>query len=389
LNINYFKKTNLKVFFLLIFVLFFIKTAAAVEIGGNIEMDYTLQGNGDISSIWQGGAELEFYLPESSDLIPRCVLKIDAGEGKTALKYLYLRRKGENYRLTLGRQPISWAYGSVINPFNYGFAVEGLGGETTTLAVDGLNYTYLLGQGRRLEFAVDYPQNVFDSARGFTAEKMGTGFRLRLPAAGLDFNLQAVSCPVEEPLIYNNENFGILTHRFNRAGLTFKKDFDDFALYGAGGYYLFTLDNADNIDDIILQLGFDSSFYLGEFHQNKVFIQGEYMRFVNNELNLGNLMALGSGVDSISTAETGTAEAVLPLITARDLLILNLDYQRDMFSSIGLALMAETEQGAAALMPYLREDLGGGLEFRLQGSFLYDGKEEITPGAGINLKYYF
>ena len=74
---------------------------------------------------------------------------------------------------------------------------------------------------------------------------------------------------------------------------------------------------------------------------------------------------------------------------AHDLLLLNLDYQREMFSSMGLALMAETNQGALMAIPYFSEDLGGGVELLIQGTMGYDGDDMVTPGFGFNLSYYF
>ena len=377
--------TTLTMVFFLGLVLLLGCQARAVEIGGNINIDYYLNDIGeDVNTIWQGEAQLEFYIPSGNELTPRFVLQtgVTAGQTYTEVKYLYLRRSLENGRLTVGRQPISWAYGSVINPLDYGFTVEGLAGEDITPGVDGVRYSHSLGAGRRLELALDYPDNVTgflreDTPGGVEPDSLGAGFRLRLPAPGYDLSLNAVT----------RKTTALMSEqRLSRGGLTFKTDVGDYGVYGAAAYYHLSPEPYEDVDDIVLQLGVDTSFFVGEFSQQRVLVQGEYLRFLNQELSPGVLAAFS---DEMAGEDAYGDEGIGGLLSASDLLILNVNYERDMFSSLGLSLMAETEENNVALLPYYSDDLGGGFEYRVQGNILRDKDDQITLGTGVGLTYYF
>ena len=383
---RYLCRSFLLVFFILLVFSFTVRPSAAVEIGGEINLDYYLNDvTDDINTIWQGEAELEFYLPSGSNLTPRFVLQtgVAAGQTYTEVKYLYLRRSLEKGRLTLGRQPISWAYGSVINPFDYGFTVEGLASEDITPGVDGVRYSHSLGEGRRLEAALDYPDDLTaylsstGTPEGVVLDNLGVGLRLRLPAPGYDLSFNAVT---RETTALMGEQ------RLSRGGVTFKTDIGDYGVYGAAGYYNLSSEDFDDLDDYVLQLGFDTSVFAGEFSQRRILIQGEYIRFLKEDLHPGVLAAFTDQFGGEADAE---GRGIQELLSASDLLIFNINYERDMFSSLGLSVMTETEKGTAALLPYYIDDLGGGFEYRVQGNILRDSENELTLGTGVGISYYF
>ncbi|MFN2364548.1 MAG: hypothetical protein ABR596_09625 [Halarsenatibacteraceae bacterium] len=366
----------------------------AVEIGGELNLNAGLNypAAGDLSSSFGGAAELELYLPETARIEPRLVMQgslRDSGDAAFDFKYLYLRRRFENSHLTLGRQPVSWSYGAVINPYDYGFGIEGLAGETITPGVDGARYFQSLGAGRSLEAVISWPE--------FTAdiEQLGFGGRLRLPGQGYDLSFNLAS--QEIPYLAISEGGPVLREdRLIRAGMTYSGDLGELGAYGAAGYYRL---NGREIDDWVIQLGLDYSWLLGEYGSRQVMVQGEYLRFIQNDLDMTALLGLALSDqllgDQMPGGEMPGAEipangiAGGEIFSARDLFILNISTGLDSFTRIGLAVIGETENRNIMAAPYYSSDLGSGLEFRLEGSVGLDSDNEINTGISAGMTYYF
>ena len=346
-----------------------IYPAAALEIGGHMELDYYIDdiSENNFSAGWRGSAELEFFLPAAAGFTPRFILKAGVLPGNSfiGVKYLYIRQQREMGRLTLGRQPVSWSYGSVINPFNFGPDIEGLTPESEAESVDGIRYSHALGQGQRLEVVLGFKQT--PAAAG----DLDLGVRLHIPEPGYDLSINAVS------QVFGNS-------RLTRAGVTCKMDFMDIGFYGAGGVFHLEHDSTD-FTDPVLQLGGDYSFLVGEYEQNRILTQLEYIRFLNKNLNFGHLLQTHDDVGAFN----GSPEQGTVLTSAYDLIIAHFDYQLDRFAHTGLSLLAESNNQHVFLLPYYSEELGGGLEYRLQGNIFRDSEREFTTGAGVQLRYYF
>ncbi|MFW6386951.1 MAG: hypothetical protein ACOCZM_03155 [Bacillota bacterium] len=359
----------------------------AVDLGGEINLNFGLISpveEDEILTSWDGEAELEFLFPDLDKLKPRLVVKagINEGDTYTDLKYLYLRRELGDGDITLGRQPVSWAYGSVINPLDYKFAAEGLAGESITASVDGVRYYHSLSGDNSLEAAVDYSSKMYENL-----EDLDAGFRLRLPGSGYDLSFNGVR---QQREIYNQQTATDIEVTLDRIGTTFKTDIGDTGIYGAAGYYILTPEFGDKSEDIVLQLGTDYSFMTEEYGGNRVMLQAEFLRFLKEELDLGLLAGLGSGSgDGTGSIAGGWGLDPTEFLTARDLLVLNLDYERDMFSSVGMAVMAGIEKEAAVFIPYYSEELGDNLELRVEGNLFRDSGGDYTPGAGVTLSHYF
>ena len=374
----------LAIIFLLV-VGFNSKQAQAVDIGGELNLNAGLnyQADGDLTTSFSGSTELEFYLPATAGVEPRLVMQgslRDTGDADFNFKYLYLRRRFDSGHLTLGRQPVSWSYGAVINPYDYGFSIEGLAGETLTPGFDGARYFHSLGGGRSLQAVINWPD--YNSE----LDQLGFGSRLRLPGQGYDlsFNLASHEIPVN-PLNLN------LLDRLTRAGMTYSGDIGEIGAYGAAGYYRL---NDSEIDDWIIQLGLDYSWQTGEFADRQIILQGEYLRFIQNDLNMTALLGLALSNQSFGEQMPGgdmpvNGMAGGEIFTARDLFIFNISTNLDSFTNIGLALLAETENNNLMAAPYYISDLGGGLELRIGGSVGLDSDNEINTGISAGLTYYF
>ncbi len=366
----------------------------AIDIGGELNLNAGLNysADGDLTTGFSGSTELEFYLPGAAGIEPRLVIQgslRDSGEADFNFKYLYLRRRFNNGHLTLGRQPVSWSYGAVINPYDYGFSIEGLAGETLTPGIDGARYFHSLGAGKSLQAVINWPE--YNSE----LDELGFGARLRLPGQGYDLSFNVASQKIPHIDIIDDE-LVLLEDRLTRAGLTYSGDIGELGAYGAAGYYRL---HDTEIDDWVIQLGLDYSWVTGEFGSRQIIVQGEYLRFVQNDLDMTALLGLAISNQSLGEQVPGgdmsggnmSASSIAggEIFTARDLFILNISTNLDSFTNIGLALLGETEKNNLMAAPYYISDLGGGLELRLDGSIGLDSDNEINTGISAGMIYYF
>ncbi len=372
----------------LILLLFFSsmgEVVEAVEIGGEMEITTGLSYIDELEGTYSGRGELELYLPQARNLESRLVLRgsLRPDDADLGVKYLYLRQRRDNGHITLGRQPVSWSYGAMINPFDFGFGIEGVAEETLTPEIDGVRYFHSLGQGRSLQLVAEFPGEFVDRL-----DELGYGARLRLPRVGHDMSFNAAYQPVR-----------IIEDNLIRAGLTYSGDIGDAGIYGSAGYYRLE-DNSS--DDYLAQLGLDYSWEIGpEYDTRPVFLQAEYLRFLQRDLGevfflqMTDGMMLTGGEADISNEENGNASGTEPEtpgeigeLSIYDLLVASLTVELDPFSRAGAALIGSSGENILALTPFYISELGGGFELRVESNLSYDG-DDFGAGAGVGLSYYF
>ncbi len=383
---NYLRIVLAAVMIFLLIAGFNNQQAMAIDIGGELNLNAGLNysAEGDLSSSFGGRAELEFYLPGDAGVEPRIVMQgtlRDDGNANFNFKYLYLRRRIESGHLTLGRQPVPWSYGAVINPYDYGFGIEGLAGETLSPGFDGARYFQSLRAGKSLQAVINWPEFTTD------IDKLGFGGRIRLPGQGYDLSFNLASHEISYLAISNGEPV-LIEDRLTRAGVTYSGDVNELGVYGAAGYYHL---NDSSLDDWVIQLGFDYSWLTGEFADRKVMLQGEYLRFIQNDLDMTSLLGLAMAGQTFEFDGGMPANGMAggEIFSASDLFVLNISIGLDSFTNIGLALLGETENRNILAAPYYVSDLGGGLELRLDGNIGLDSDNEIKTGISVGMTYYF
>ncbi len=362
-------------FLILVFILIMgVENIQALEVGGKIEIQTGLFYNEDLKTNLSGLGELEFFLPETRNLSTRLVLraKMDDLSPELGIKYLYLRRQLENGHITLGRQPISWSYGAIINPLDYGFGVEDLAGESISPEIDGIRYFHSLGDGASLQFVTGFSEGL----REQPLERLGYGARLRVPRAGSDFSLNLIDQPISFVL-------GQLEDNLFRVGLTYSGDVGSLGVYGTLGYFIL---RDLEMDDFVGQVGIDYSWKVGpDYQEQTVYFQGEYLRFFKKELGPLFFMQMGEGSNLVSGEilnENNSPEFF-------DLFVANLSMEIGPFSQAGTAFITETGDWLIGLVPYYQTDLGGGVELRVGGNLLRDVQGDVSVGGNVVLSYYF
>ena len=353
--------------------------AGTPDIGGKVELrtglnyiDSKFYGN-----FWSLG-EIEFFLPENSLFEPRLMLQstLTDKDSDTAIKYLYARHHMNQAHLTIGRQPVFWSYGAMLNLMDFGTGVDNLAGTSFRTGIDGLRYHHNLGSGRSLQLVTS-----FDSTRSLSNNKTGYGMRLRMPASGYDLSFNFFNQPVFMGM-------GNQLERLLRGGATYNIDMGSFNTYGAIGYYRL---KDSSTSDYLIQVGFDTSRIVSA-HRTLI-IKGEYYRFINSRFdaslltrlmlggkNLDNRLQSGGNADSLQTAGS---------MLRRDLLLINFNLQQDFFTNIGLTTMFESSGNTIAVAPYYISELGEGLEMRIDGSVTRLDSNEYISALATSINYYF
>ena len=161
-------------------------------------------------------------------------------------KKLYLRRKFDRFHLTVGRQPVSWSFGSLLNPVDYTLGAVALDEENNSKYTDAVEVYTPLNWNSSLSLVTSFPAG-FD----LEAEKMKWGVRGRFGVKGYDLTVNyvreaAVLAGAAAELTGLREAGGavgdvaallpgILPRQ--RAGFAFKGDLGEIGFYGAYGHY--------------------------------------------------------------------------------------------------------------------------------------------------------
>ena len=353
----------------------------AIEAGGKAEVLFTgvLPEDGDFEDEFKDSLDLELYLPQIGNTefsyafqISRPLQGLSAHEEAGYFpKKLYLKHKFEKMYLTLGRQPVSWSFGSLLNPVDYTLGSVALDEENNSKYTDAVEVYIPLNWNSSLSLVASFPE-------GFTAEEEQRkwGARARFGVKGYDLTVNYV----QEADVFGTVA-GALDEILSsipreRVGLTFKGDLKDFGIYGAYGHYFGEGTESGNS----YLLGADYSYNLN--HGTKIIFQMEYLevevKFLEPQLRK-DLLKMGS--DDQRT----------------DFLIGSLKYPLDDFSSISLMTMVSLDDGSLFLTPSFLTTLPGNLDLELSATF-FEGKDGtlFDPGAvmpqaiiSISLRYPF
>ncbi len=360
---------------LAVFSLIYPSSLSLMEIGGEIRTSAgIICTESEMKASLSGLAEIELFFSSPESVEPRLVFQAELADEniKPGIKYMYLRPRGEWGHFTIGRQPVFWSYGAMLNLMDYGLGVDDLAGETLRTGIDGLRYHRLIGDGRSIQFVASFPERT-----NVKFDHMGFGSRLRIPGKGRDISFNFLYQPLD-PV-----SEGVFSDSLLRAGATWSFDAGPFGLYGSGGYFRLS-DSGES--DLLAQLGVDTSWRAGG-GRYVVVLQAEYYRFVEEKMNASVLAGLQLGGGSI---ERGAQEAgAFGILGGNDLFLANIYFQPDFFTSAGTLLFIETENETGGIAPYYITELGGNVELRFDSSLMLDGGEDIHFGLTTSLYYYF
>ncbi|HHU82571.1 MAG TPA: hypothetical protein GXZ26_06170, partial [Firmicutes bacterium] len=309
----------------------------AVEAGGKAELFYsgTWFENGVFTDELKDYLELELYLPSLGRTEFSYAFRIDLPlQGLTAgkeasyfTKKLYLKHRFPRFHLTVGRQPVSWSFGAMLNPVDYTLGAEALEEESDSKFTDAVEANIPLNWNSGLTLVASFPAG-FD----FDTKKLKWGVRGRFGVKGYDLTLNYVQEPAAGPSRHGHGLPGLpgaVPLPRQRAGLTFKGDLGDLGVYGAFGHYFEKAGESGNS----YLIGADYSYNIG--YHGKLTMQLEYLGLDGSNLSqlLGPFIMMGSG------------EERTQLLTG------NLAYPIDDFSTVMLTAIANPNGSKYLLIP--------------------------------------
>ncbi|PJB56436.1 MAG: hypothetical protein CO097_05180 [Candidatus Infernicultor aquiphilus] len=348
------KYFNITILFIIIFLLVLIPVSAKIDIGGEVNTSLVgiLDNQGNISGYLQESLDLELFLPSFDDTQAKYEIYLYnhplSGGFDYLLKKLYLKHKFEKFHLTVGRQPISWSFGSMLNPVDFSLGAMVMDEETGSKYQNAIEAYYPINWNSSITAIAAFPN-------GF--ENMKWGLRGRTMLEGYDLTLNYVREPEE-----NSAETMIPVSQ--RIGISAKGDLGPFGIYGALGYYF--KDNDDG--DLAYLIGGDYSYFFEA--GNKIYFQLEYLSIKKDNL----FSILGSFFSGNITNN---------LDNQVGLLLGLLNYEINEFSQVSLMAISSLNDGSMIIMPGYHNQLNNNLSFNLNMA-IYSGKEGTLFGSTVS-----
>ncbi|WP_235044009.1 porin family protein [Halanaerobium saccharolyticum] len=349
-------------------VILFSKPVLTADIGGKASLNSNLTyADSELNNSLAAELELEWYLPYDFplDIQNRTVISLDEeAEDQVELwfKKLYLRQKLGPLTVKLGKQPVSWSYGALINPVDYSLGAENLEEESRAKYVNGIELYYPINWGSGLTFV----------ASDIDGKEHKWALRGRTTYKGYDLSASYVQTPVAD------------NADFERYGLTAKGDLGPLGVYGAYGLW-----RDSEIDYDIYQLGADYSYHF--LAGSQLFLQGEYLRLEGAAGDISAFDFFNLGTEN--GAEQPAADSGSSSFENLDFFNTNISYELDEFSSIGIMTVSYLDDGSTIFIPNYSYLFGSNLLLELRGSIAAGKEDEVLGGEAkaveINLSYTF
>lgn len=348
------KYFNITILFIIIFLLVLIPVSAKIDIGGEVNTSLVgiLDNQGNISGYLQESLDLELFLPSFDDTQAKYEIYLYnhplSGGFDYLLKKLYLKHKFEKFHLTVGRQPISWSFGSMLNPVDFSLGAMVMDEETGSKYQNAIEAYYPINWNSSITAIAAFPN-------GF--ENMKWGLRGRTMLEGYDLTLNYVREPEE-----NSAETMIPVSQ--RIGISAKGDLGPFGIYGALGYYF--KDNDDG--DLAYLIGGDYSYFFEA--GNKIYFQLEYLSIKKDNL----FSILGSFFSGNITNNLDNQVGLLLGLA---------NYEINEFSQVSLMAISSLNDGSMIIMPGYHNQLNNNLSFNLNMA-IYSGKEGTLFGSTVS-----
>ncbi len=368
--------STIKLIFILIAVtlIFSNVVMAEVTIGGELKVNVSgayLEG-GDITSDISESLELELFIPPigDTDVEVQFVLNnpevttLDGSSKRINLKKLNLSHKFNNFYLTLGRQPISWSFGSILNPVDFSLGAVAMDQETMGKYQDAVELYYPINWNSN--FALIASDQKY-------SDDLKWGVRGRTGYHGYDLTLNYVKEPaMNNPLSSILPIPGLIDSgsagqalSMNRVGFTAKGDLGPIGAYTSLGYY-----KVEGLAEPAYSYLFGGDYSFTYNYDKQIALQAEYLALQDQDL-INTLES--SGFDNIGNT--------------LDLFLGNITYPIDDFSSISLFTMTSIEDGSTVLIPVYENHLPGNIKLSLSSNLFISDDQDILSAQGIKAGY--
>ena len=347
------KYFNITILFIILFLLGSIPIFAKVDIGGEFAASLIsiIDNEGNISAYPQESLDLELFLPALNNTQAKFEIYLFnnpmSGGFDYLIKKLYLKHKFDKLHLTLGRQPISWSFGSMLNPVDFTLGAMVMDEETGAKYQDAIEAYVPLNWNSSVSLVAAFPGDSQDIKWGLRGRTMIEGYDLTLNY-------------VREPEI---DFMGTIIPASQRIGFTTKGDLGPLGVYGALGYYF--KDNDEG--DLAYLIGGDYSYFFEA--GNKIYFQLEYLSIKKD--NLSSILG-----PFFTGNVTNNLNENIGLILGMA------NYEIDEFSQINLMAISSLNDGSIIVIPGYRNQLSNNLSFNLSTA-IYFGKEDTLFGPNV------
>ncbi len=329
-----------------------IGIASEITLGGELNSSLTAfyTEEAGFSLLPETSLDLELFVPSWKDNEIKCAAHLFAGvtEGQTGYfwKKLYWKHKFKKLHLTIGRQLISWFFGSLLNPVDYELGALALEQEFSVKYQNALEAYCPLNWNTSISLVVSHPGDARDWKIG-----------LRGRALINDFDITAH---------YILEHISPGAADDYRFGITAKGDVGSFGVYGSISYY-----STEKANSFLA--GLDHSFFFPA--GNQLYLQAEY-------LNIPRTI-LPNITGSVIFAPEEEPDNNNNNIT---LLAGNTTYKIDEFSSIGISVLYSYSSGQILFLPSYSNKLSTNCAAQIQGGIM---TELLDKYEGSSLKVIF
>ncbi len=348
------KYFNITILFIIIFLLASIPIFAKVDIGGELAASLIsiIDNQGNISAYPQASLDLELYIPPFDNNQIKSAVYLypnpTTGQLDFMFKKLYLKHKFDKLHLTLGRQPISWSFGSMLNPVDFTLGAIIMDEETGAKYQDAIEAYVPLNWNSSVSLVAAFPE---------ASQDIKWGLRGRTMIEGYDLTLNYV----REPEI---DFIGTIIPPSQRIGFTTKGDLGPLGVYGALGYYFKDNDNGN----LAYLIGGDYSYFFEA--GNSIYFQLEYLSMKKE--NLSSIL----GPFFTGNATNNLNENI-------GLILGMVNYEIDEFSQINLMAISSLNDGSIIIMPGYRNQLSNNLILNLNTA-IYFGEEDTLFGSNVS-----
>lgn len=354
---------------IILYISFIILAAGvtAFETGGEAEVETALYLDNDNTFDYKvtESALIEIFLPDPGKHEMRCEFEIFKPlQGMSPyqtteifFRKLYMRFDFKYFKLTLGRQPVSWSFGSMLNTVDYTLGSVALDEEYNSKYTDAAEIYIPINWNSGLGIISSFPGGICNDI-----DCVKWGGRLRAGIADYDITINYVN---EADTALNTSIIPTDIIPDQRAGITFKGDIGNIGVYGSAGYYF---DNPSS-GFMSYTVGMDCSFYIN--YSTQVIVQAEYMGIETKQFS-------AYITESILRMDS-TDQRI-------DMLISTVTYPFDEFSSITVTGILDADDYSLMLSPIYQILLPYNLDLRIS-VFTFLGRENtLFSSENLNTK---
>lgn len=342
---KYYLLVGLLLIFFVVFFFSFLTFARDITLGGQLNASLTGFYDNQIGFGYlpQANLDLELLFPRWGNNEIRCAgnLYTDTVNAKLDFfwKRLYWKHRFDDFHFTIGIQPISWSFGSLLNPVDYSLGAVALEEDYSAKFQNAIEIYYPVNWHTSLSLVASSQGSLQDTKLGLRGRTLLNDFDITIHF-------------VQEKLIAAEPGQ-------QRFGITAKGDIGKYGVYGALGYY------RDEKNSFSLLAGADYSYFFQE--GNRLYLQAEYLNIPPN--------LLSQITGSLMTEQLDSQDKNIHLLAG------NATYQIDEFSSIGLTSLCNISDGSYLFMPGYTNQLSTSTILKIQSGIVINTKNETKSSS--------